>query len=348
MTHIDKLVDETPIPKGETWRPIEWAHLLAGDVADEKPSILLRSDGPGLLYRGRLHSLYAEPEGMKTWVALEACRQEIEVDNPVLYVDFEDNQRGVLARLRSLGVEDNTIEKRFGYIRPAERLNLQAWEHLDAVLSHQPSLVICDGVTEAMVLEGLNLVDNRDVAEFLERLPRRITRAGPAVLLLDHVGRNKDARGRFAIGAQAKLAGIDGAAYSIEVSEPFGRNKTGRARLQLQKDRIGFVSEHSIGSKRDIAAVIATSMDGKVEIHLEPPADPEKWKPTRLMELVSEAVETTPGMTTNQLVSLVNGRREYKIQAISNLVAEWYVRTEPGPRNALLHHSEKPYREPQP
>ena len=128
----------------------------------------------------------------------------------------------------------------------------------------------------------------------------------------------------------------------------FGRNKTGRARLQLQKDRIGFVSEHSIGSKRDIAAVVAVSMDGRVEIRLEPPADPEKWKPTRLMELVSEAIETTQGMTTNQILSLVNGRREYKIQAISNLVAERYVRTEPGPRNALLHHSEKPYREPQP
>lgn len=348
MTDIDKLVDETPIPKGETWRPIEWAHLLAGDVTDENPSILSRSDGPALLYRGRLHSLYAEPEGLKTWVALEACRQEIEADNPVLYVDFEDNQRGVLARLRSLGVEDNIIEKRFTYIQPAERLNPQAWEHLDAVLSNQPSLVVCDGVTEAMVLEGLNLVDNSDVAEFLERLPRRIVRAGPAVLLLDHVGRNREARGKFAIGAQAKLAGIDGAAYSMEVSEPFGRNKTGRARLQLQKDRIGFVSEHSIGSKRDIAAVVAVSMDGRVEIRLEPPADPEKWKPTRLMELVSEAIETTQGMTTNQILSLVNGRREYKIQAISNLVAERYVRTEPGPRNALLHHSEKPYREPQP
>ena len=63
---------------------------------------------------------------------------------------------------------------------------------------------------------------------------------------------------------------------------------------------------------------------------------------------ISEAVETTPGMTTNQILSLVNGRREYKIQATNNLVAEGYVRTEPGPRNARLHHSEKPYREPQP
>ena len=50
------------------------------------------------------------------------------------------------------------------------------------------------------------------------------------MLLVDHVTKSKDDRGRYAIGAQAKLAGIDGAAYSVKMVSPFGRGRTGRAR----------------------------------------------------------------------------------------------------------------------
>jgi hypothetical protein len=175
--------------------------------------------------------------------------------------------------------------------------------------------------------------------------PRRVARLGPAVLILDHVGRDKEARGRFAIGAQAKLAGLDGAAYSMSVIDPFGRNKTGRARLQLRKDRIGYVSEHAIGDKRDIAEIVATSDGERVTIELNPPQDPAAWLPTYLMEKVSEVLEAMPGLSVRQIEQHVDGRADWIRKANFGLVSKGYVRTEAGSRNSTLHYSVNPYRE---
>ena len=338
---LDKVLGEAPT----TWTPVDLAHVLAGDDSEEEPSLLARTDGVRLLYRGRLHSLYAEPEGLKTWLALEACRQELDAGQSVLYVDFEDNARAIVQRLRAMRVEDSTIKDGFTYIRPFERLTEKAWGELAASLATGPSLAVIDGVTEGMVLEGLNLLDNSDVATFLEKLPRRLGRAGPAVLQLDHVGRNKETRGRFAIGAQAKLAGIDGAAFSIDIKEPFGRNRTGRGRLLLRKDRQGFVSEHSLGDSRNIADLTATSDDGAVSIRVDPPADPAEWKPTHLMQKVSEVVELMPGINMRGIYDHVPGRKEYVRAAVTALLTENYIRTEPGTRGAVEHHPLRPYHE---
>ena len=96
-------------------------------------------------------------------------------------------------------------------------------------LARSPTLAVLDGVTNSMTLEGLSLKDNTEVAQFYTRLPRWIARRGPAVLLLDHVAKSIDGRGRFALGAQAKLAEIDGAAYTITMTQPFGRAGAHRA-----------------------------------------------------------------------------------------------------------------------
>ena len=70
--------------------------------------------------------------------------------------------------------------------------------------------MVIDGVTEAMTMHGLELKDNADVAKFVELLPRPLARMGAAVVLVDHVAKDTGGRGRFAIGAPHKLAGIDG------------------------------------------------------------------------------------------------------------------------------------------
>ena len=59
-----------------------------------------------------------------------------------------------------------------------------------------------DGITEAMSLHGLQLQDNNDVARFMVMLPRRFARTGAAALLIDHVTKDRETRGRYAIGAQ--------------------------------------------------------------------------------------------------------------------------------------------------
>jgi hypothetical protein len=112
---------------------------------------------------------------------------------------------------------------------------------LPAVLT----LVIIDGVTEAMAAHGLNPLDNADAATFSHRLPVPFAVAGATVLMIDHVTKAAEGRGRYALGAQHKLAAVDGAAYTIDLLRPFGHGLRGLAKISIAKDRPGRVREHS-------------------------------------------------------------------------------------------------------
>jgi hypothetical protein len=256
-----------------SWSPIDLRPLLAGehDELEEAPSMLARGDGPALLYAGKVHSFAGEPESGKTWLALYACGDTIQhTTERVLYLDCEDSARGVIARLRALGVDDDAIAERFDYIRPEEPLTKPGRADLDAALGDRPALVVLDGVTEAMVMHDLDPSNNRDVAAFMEQLPRPLARSGAAVVLIDHVVKAKDGRGRYAIGAQHKLAGLDGAAYSFEAIRPFGRGREGVARIEVTKDRPGFVRQIAEAGTRVAELYLRSREDGRVELEVRP------------------------------------------------------------------------------
>jgi hypothetical protein len=94
---------------------------------------------------------------------------------------------------------------------PAER---ETWEWL---LGRSFALVVLDGVTEALRTLSRSTVDNDEVTAFMREVPRTIAqRTEAAVVVVDHVTKGTEGRGRFAIGAQAKMAALDGASYSVE------------------------------------------------------------------------------------------------------------------------------------
>lgn len=338
-------IDAYIAQRGSTWQPVDLALVLAGDDAEEKPSVLALEDGASLLYLNRLNSIASVPESLKSWLALEATRQELLAGNVVVYIDFEDSARGIVARLRDLGVADDVIVEQFVYVQPAEPVEAGHAE-LEAALARKPTLVVVDGVTEAMTLEGLSLKDNSEVAEFYDRLPRWLAKRGPAVLLLDHVTKSKEDRGKFAIGAQSKLAGIDGAAYSVKMTSPFRRGRTGRAKLLLTKDRLGWIDAE--GKQRLVANIEADSFDDAVTIRLSVPVASEDFRPTCLMERVSRALENrkNEGANWSWIQKNVTGKTEWKHKALDVLVNEGFVTVETI-LNAHVHHSVRPYREPE-
>jgi hypothetical protein len=177
-------LDETP---ATTWAPISLADVIGG-VMEEPPSILTRTDGHCLLYPGRVHALQAEPESLKSWLALKACAALLRRFEAVVYFDFEDSPSAIVGRLNALGIPDQVIVDCFSYVRPDEPLTDQAIADLDKhTIDRKPSLAIIDGLTEAFSRQGLNPLDNGDVAAWLDLLPRRLACAGTAVLTLDHV-----------------------------------------------------------------------------------------------------------------------------------------------------------------
>jgi KaiC/GvpD/RAD55 family RecA-like ATPase len=152
------------------------------------PSILEREDGTCLLYRGKLHSLYGEPEAGKGWVALKAATDQLAAGEHVVYIDFEDDAETAVERLRALGAKPKAIRDRIRYLRSDEPLSEAGKADLEAALEPAPSLVVLDGMTEALALEGLDLNSNADVAQWIVGLPRCIAvESAAAVLIIDHV-----------------------------------------------------------------------------------------------------------------------------------------------------------------
>ena len=99
------------------------------------------------------------------------------------------------------------------------------------------ALAVIDGVTDALGIFGCSTIDNDDVAGWIRTVPKQIAaRTGAAVVLIDHVTKDTSTRNRWAIGGQAKMAGLTGAAYTVEVVEPLGRGMRGEVVL---KDREG-------------------------------------------------------------------------------------------------------------
>lgn len=232
-----------------TWTPLDLSEI--GDVK-VKTTLLHRIDGHALLYPFRIHWFHGESESHKTWLALCAVAEALTAGHRSVYVDFEDHPEAIVGRLIALGIDRETLNDidRFAYIRPDESVTGdEPWQELYATLDRAPvSLVVLDGVTESMTCEDLDANSNRDIAEWVRRLPRPIAdRTQAAVVCIDHVTKSREGRGSYAIGGQHKKAVVDGAAYSIEVIRPLAPVFAGTdphqgiVAIRIAKDRGGHV-----------------------------------------------------------------------------------------------------------
>ena len=210
------------------------------------------------------------------------------------------------------------------------------------------TLAVIDGITEAMTMHGLSLMDNEDVAKWLELIPRRLADLGPAVVQIDHVVKNADNRGRYAIGGQHKLAGITGVAYKMLTIRSFGKGERGQAKLVIDKDKHGDVGPNGM----TVAEIHldATDPSGKLFGWVDSPEsahDEEgNFRPTTLMERVSNFLLVNAGpQSLSAIKAGVKGNDHSIADAVFTLVREGYVATESGPRNATMHRLINPFKD---
>jgi hypothetical protein len=238
---------EVPAERVATsWRPVDLA--AAFDADPERPTILARTDGAALLYAGRRHAVFGEPESGKSWLVLAAAAERLAESERVVYVDFEDTPAAIVRRLGALGIDRERIEASFVYVAPTDPLAASARIDLEAALAPGCALAVVDGVTEAMVGSGLDPDKNADVARWMSDLPATLAVTGAVTVLVDHVAKDRTNRGRWAIGGQHKLATID-VAYLLDVLRPFAPGQTGTARISISKDKIGGVRSAALGGK---------------------------------------------------------------------------------------------------
>lgn len=327
--------------------PDDITAILNGTHTQTIADTLQLTDQTHLIYTGKVNSLSGEPSTGKTWIALHAAHQQISNNNNIMIIDFEDTLTTTVQRLATLGTNPTHLAQHLHYIEPgtAARGGSVPPQILD--LAATCTLVIIDSSGEAMAAVGSNQMDDNDVATWLARVPRTIAKQGPAVLLLDHVTKDTDNRGRWAIGSQRKLAGITGIAINATTITAFAKDRPGRIKLTCAKDRPG---NHHVGAT--IAEITVTPQNGALHIEAHPPQTTTqsdetvpRFRPTHLMEQVSRTLEAAGPTTKNTICKSINSKRIHVIAAIECLIEEGHITVTNGQRGALICSVETPFRD---
>lgn len=312
-----------------SWWPRDLTGVLSGADPEPDAEVLARNDGARLFYMGKVNGLIGESESGKTWVALLAVLQELRAGHRVLYLDFEDTAPGIVSRLRSMGATDAELAL-LAYIGPDEALHAAASADLGEFLQvFDPRVIVIDGFNAAMTLLGLDLNSNTDATKFSQMLLKPLARSGACVVYVDHVPKNKDARGKGGIGAQAKRAMTTGCAIAVDVTDPFGRGMTGRLRLTVDKDRPGKVRAVSGLAKHVGAALLVSDADGGVTVTIlksDIRVGDDGDAPYEVMERVSTYLqEQGGGKSQRGICAGVQGDDKIIRRAIGHLLADGYL-----------------------
>jgi archaellum biogenesis ATPase FlaH len=173
---------------------------------------------------------------------------------------------------------------------------------------------------------------NADYIKFYDRLVAPLTSRGVAVILVDNVGHAEEAKAR-AKGASAKSDRADLTFSCSQSTNPPGLIiKAGKVRSV----RAGFQRGDEWLFLKDPQRIVARGHSE--ETH---PA----FRPTTIMQRVSEAVERDPGLSANAIRTTIGGRSEYVTLALQLLVSEGYIDAERDGQ-AHRHRSLKPYTTP--
>lgn len=265
-----------------------------------------------------------------SWLALVAVVEILDLGGSAIYLDFEDTAGGIIRRLLALGATPDQLAARFDYRQIATKFGAAEKVELARSLDRlNPDLVVIDGVGEALTRQGFSEDKADDVNVWTDMLPRPIARTGAAVLMLDHVAKDPEQRGRWARGSGAKLAVVDGASYQIKVRTSFSRHRSGRVDMIVAKDRPGGVG--AIGETAAQVSIDPHADGARVVIRLDPhavdQAATDSWKPTVLMGRLFRALEdASMPLTAGGLLNLVHSdKASMKREALARLIAEGYL-----------------------
>jgi hypothetical protein len=327
-----------PSATEHTWRPLDLLEL--GDKPPEPPAI------GGLLYAGHAHVISGEFDAGKSWLLLAIATSELREGRGVVWVDDDDMGPGaILERLRSFELEDDRIRSRFAYLRPSEPLSEAARADLvELIRSRSARLVVFDAFNASLSLHGLDPNSSADVEQFLRLAVRPLCDEGAAVALPDHVVKRGESRGRYSYGSERKQTGME-VHLGLTVLEPFGRGRTGKAKVVVHRDRPGFLKSEPPG----LFVLASDPESGRCSWRLEPEhdvSDEGEFRPTKLMEKVSLYLERwNEPASRNQVEQDVQGKGEWVRRAIDVLVSEGYLVEFQGERRARLVKFVRPFRE---
>jgi hypothetical protein len=338
--------------RGSTWRAVDLGPYLRGEIHRPEPTIgWPRRDGLRLLYPGKEHTVIGEMESGKSWFALACVVAELTKGNRVVYIHFEEaDPADTIERLQALHVPDQVILERFTFVGPNEPVDQAA---LAVLLDPAPTLVVLDGVNEAMYLHRWLVNDTDGAAAYRRHLVKPCNAVGAAVLSADHVVKDQDKRGRNALGSIHKGNGITGSLISLENVAPFGRGEHGASHVFVMKDRPGHLRRHGrptkLPGKTYVGTLIVDATYAEIDqldlVFTEPPDDTTS-RPTitqvdaddlQVLEAVGKVTAGGHLASLRAIRATVSGFRGTRVDdAVTRLVLAGTLNEHPGKRNARI------------
>ena len=272
------------------WEGLDLGPYLRGHVKPTPPALLVRDDGAGLFYPGRVNSLFGEGGSGKTLIALDVAVAEVQRGETIMFIDFEDEPVNMIARLHALGLSDRQIMEQVVYVHPEGHplsvMHVNRWGEpippLDRpqdrvfnrlLAERDPSLVIVDGTTSLYRIHGLDtngVVGTDLVGGWLRQITNGNRRT---VILIDHTSKNAGPESG-PIGSQHKIAMIQGAALRVKTHRRPRPGSVGHASLLVLKDRLGMVMEKASDADVPVAAEVtfdSQTTPGSLSITYEKP-----------------------------------------------------------------------------
>lgn len=311
-----------------SWNTVDKTNALLR-LGSLKPNVLEMENGDHLVYPGRVHWFQGEPASLKSFLAQYVVATEVEKERDVLYIDYESNIDDVVDRIRSLGGSHDNVSGNFEYVRPRVGTAASLGDALACdrlISSRQWGVCIIDGVTGSFALEGLNPNSGAEVALWMMALPERIASTGCAVIVIDHVTKDTEGRGRWAVGSGHKLAALDGASYTLSSITRLSRAKEddvngieGRSAITLNKDRGGWITT---GAASAVGTFSVTSyLDGGLMARIGAVEEGQNV-PLEVIVSCAKVLNIYPGMTPKAVAE----RSEYSEREIAEGLMEMATR----------------------
>lgn len=314
---------------------VDVAALLAGGIPDKPPPVLLtRDDGHALFYAGKVNVLFGDPECGKTWIALAACVEAMRAGRRAAIVDLDHNgAEEIVSRLLALGATPAMLSdpNRFRLAEPEESdelilvvAELRRW---------RPAAAVVDSIGELLPMLGLSSNSPDDYTSANRRVLTPLANAGAAVIAIDHMPKNDEARQHGQTGTAAKKRTVNGVSLRVSVAEPFVPGRGGSANMVIHKDRPGGVRAHSpVDGKSQPAGrfVMSPGPGGSLDWHVTKPIPSTDSAPTSdVAEL--DALNPPPKSQRD-----VQERMKWGAKRAMDALREWRKRSAP---SATASHS---------
>ncbi|QES23642.1 hypothetical protein DEJ46_34705 [Streptomyces venezuelae] len=326
------------------WEAVDLTRVFGGERQKLQPTLWTCTNGVSLVYPGLSHSIFGPSGCGKSLLVDAVVAQAIQDDKQVLYLDYEDIADNVVGdRLHdTFGLTIDQIVSSLVYMNPEMKPISERARDLFESLAWRGGfdLVVIDGVNTAISSwGGLNSNSTDDVTLWDLEVVRPFTRAGCAVLMVDHIG--KDTASGFAIGSQAKRAVLTGCAFQAKNVRPFGKGRKGILDITLaDKDRGGEVQRHADERTRLVCRFTLDDTNPEAdplwslenfsdrdEIPFHVPSDTAEEKRAAVLEFV----QNNPGCNSNSISNGVVGKRALIGKVLHELVADGKITREMRP-----------------